>query len=379
MYCTTLANVKDSGLCNQIFSLVSAIVISISSDIDKVIIDNFMCQIQTDLYCSVSEIIDLNKTNEFLNKGIFKSLPQSLEKTDEIHKVTLIDKNNLNFTLISVHYGKDEGRIDITDMIINKCYYSNNNNKILYISKNINFDQLINLKLEGDKYLYITYYLGGNLLQDTFSEEDGYLDQDIIYDLINLRFIDSFYWLNRFDNIDLFNEVLINIKFKPKFYEVADKFIEQQKLVYKTTKINLIHLRIEEDGVIHWAKINNMFNNEYQTLIEKKYIDLITTFIDKDSFTLILSADYNNKVIKFLTDNNYNFGSIPKDKELGRDYNGIFDLCLAKHCNKVFIGNFNPVKISGSSFSYTLMKTIDHDVTKVMIDLDHIMEPHIIV
>ena len=75
----------------------------------------------------------------------------------------------------------------------------------------------------------------------------------------------------------------------------------------KTNNINCIHLRLEEDAVEHWAKENKMTPKDFKKIIEDKYIDAITRNLKKEDVTLILSNNYDNRVIQFLRENNYNY------------------------------------------------------------------------
>ena len=79
------------------------------------------------------------------------------------------------------------------------------------------------------------------------------------------------------------------------------------KIHVKKDKVNCIHLRLEEDGIKHWSKQNNITCEEYSSYLTKKYIDLITQYISKTDENIILSSSLSNGVIDFLEQNNYNY------------------------------------------------------------------------
>ena len=59
----------------------------------------------------------------------------------------------------------------------------------------------------------------------------------------------------------------------------------------------------------------------------------------------------------------------------GREVNAALDLIIGKHCNNIFIGNFNLENLNGSSLSYVLINHLKNKpITKVLIDLDHILD-----
>jgi hypothetical protein len=111
-------------------------------------------------------------------------------------------------------------------------------------------------------------------------------------------------------------------------------------------KINVIHLRLEDDAIASFTLQTKIA--DYKKVLEDKYIDVIKKYIDPTDLTIILSGEYNNRVIKFLDDGNYNYiktVNITKHREL----NGLIDLIIGQKCTNIMIGVYE------SSFSYTLM------------------------
>lgn len=272
-----------SGLTNQIFSLITSIIIAIYERDPIVVFDQFLDDFSKEDYTIISNIIDLEQTNIFLI---------------ERYGVVLIDGNNIDSRVVP--------------------------------------ENIINVINETKKYNY------------------------------------AFGWINDI-NKELFDDILLNIRFCHDFIEKADSFI--QKIGDKKT--NVIHLRLEDDAIIHWSKKNDMSEIEFKQYIEDKYIELIKLHIDKNDETIILSSSSKNGVIDFFEREGYSYKFTEKHFA-GREKNAIVDLLISKRCNNIFIGNFNPVNLNGSSFSYYISKSLQNDVKKIMIDLDRIRDVEII-
>ena len=71
--------------------------------------------------------------------------------------------------------------------------------------------------------------------------------------------------------------------------------------------------------------------------------------------TIVLSGDFDNNVIKFLQNNNYNFITTPKLYQ-DRELNAIIDLEIGLLCNHTYIYTFE------SSFSYTLLHKLSSNM-----------------
>ena len=135
-------------------------------------------------------------------------------------------------------------------------------------------------------------------------------------------------------------------------------------------KFHVIHIRNEDDAISHWSKQNAMDTSTFKKVLELKYTTLIEKHIPKDETLLVLTYDLESPVIKYLNMNNYKFYMTKKN--LGREQNAILDLLIGSKATGVFIGNFNPIQLRGSSFSYTILQLLDSKTKKVLIDLDAI-------
>ena len=138
-------------------------------------------------------------------------------------------------------------------------------------------------------------------------------------------------------------------------------------------------MRLEKDMTYNMSVHNNMDENEYIIKLEKKYIELITKYFNKNDIIYILSYDLNNNVIKYLKDNNYEFYSTKKNIFQYREPHAIIDLLLSTRCSGSFIGNWQHQKDSnmGSTFSYVIDISIINKVKKIFIDLYDIKKPEI--
>ena len=176
----------------------------------------------------------------------------------------------------------------------------------------------------------------------------------------------------------IFDKILTNITYNNDFILKSELIINEICPLHKDKKINIIHLRLENDGIIHWAKMNNIPQDIYKAYLEEKYIHLIKTYLSKTDETILLSSSLSsNSVIDFLNQNNYNYKFITKFFD-DREKNAIVDLLVSKYCNNVFIGNFNINNCSGSTFSYYIWKITNDNVIKIYIDLDRIYNREVV-
>jgi len=169
---------------------------------------------------------------------------------------------------------------------------------------------------------------------------------------------------------DIFN----NIKFNDKYYNLSNNLINEIKFkLGDDVKINIIHLRVEKDAIIHWSRINNMNPILFNILLEQKYINLINKYINKHVFTVVMTYSMNNNVIKFLKKNGYNFFISKKDVTIGRECNALTDLLLARQINNFFIG------VGGSTFTHLINNSTPNKKKTIMFDINNIKKPIIVV
>lgn len=150
-------------------------------------------------------------------------------------------------------------------------------------------------------------------------------------------------YMGQSKNPRFFLEILSNIPFLEKYDTISKNYIKYDNL-------NVIHLRLENDALLCFSKEMSINSCVYKAVNEYRYIECIKKYIDKDTMTFVLTSDEeeDNKVIKFLKENNYKFEITKKIFE-DREMNAIIDLLLGFKCNKTFIGSYD------SSFSYSIM------------------------
>jgi hypothetical protein len=330
-----LVSNKICGFGNQIYSLAHSLSYAIENNINIVIYKPFLNQIETDSYSNISDIIDIKATNLFLLK----------------YKIQIADYNDFDFKILNITYGYDIYTIDIP---IN-LFISNN---IFHIPKNFSFSEFSNILI--NKYdtafnnhlckLKISYKLYDSIITKYYEIDNNFPLYDIIININNI--ID--YTFSVFCNTLEFYDIRTNIVFNKKFINYASSFFEK---VSNYQKINCIHLRLENDAICHWSKYKNIEESLFKLYFENIYINNIIENIKKDELTIVLSSDYNNNVIKFLKDNNYNF-LITEKVSPYRDLSAIYDYHIAQYCNNIYIGLFE------SSFSYLILYRIKEKIHK---------------
>ena len=341
-----------TGLSNQIFSLVYCLLIAKSYNHKVMVVDHFLDDFEKGGWTPISEVINLHKINVFLKNK---------------YDIIIIDKNkNIQFSINYIKYGNREINVDITQELLQT--YLNNDSFV--IPKDINFNSI-----KGDpvpytkKQLFFNYTINNYIVEEVYEEK--------LKDHISIDFLRSYYH-HQFINTNIIKTaVFIDILSNINIDIYNSTFVEKSNLIYKhidmNKKINVIHLRLEEDGISYWANANNMSQEDYKQMLEQKYIDLIKKCINKGDQNIIVSQSLNNKVIDFLQNNNYIYRFSEKFFE-GREKNAIVDLLISSNCNNVFIGNYTFKHFLGSTFSYYIAKLLKKDVKGVYIDIEHIHE-----
>jgi len=196
----------------------------------------------------------------------------------------------------------------------------------------------------------------------------------LIVDIENSEYVNTFAWINTY-NKEMFEDILTHIIFNDTLVIQSESQIQDIFKIKNTSsnKINIIHLRVEDDAIAHWSKMNNMTELGFKSVIETKYIELFKKYIDKTDFTVILTNSKKNGVFDFLEIEEYSYVTLNKLYE-DRELNAIIELLTSKICNNKFIGNFNFTNLMGSTFSYFICKILNSkSIEKIMIDLDNIV------
>lgn len=350
MYYSKISN-PGSGFTNQIFSLITSIIIAYYKGEKIIVVDDFLNDIDKTMYTPISNIFDIPAFNMFLKKN---------------YDMNIVDKNDITFNLLSVQYGTNElNYLNITNYI--QTHYVTNNK--LCIPKECKINDLQGDPCYGQpKHLIITYTINTFTIQEQYHEN---LPHNIEINTDG-PYLFTFGWINS-THTEMFEHIIKNITYHSDFIQKSSLILNT---INPTKKQNVIHLRLENDGIVYWSAQNNMTPMQYKIFLENKYIQLIQTYILCEDETIIVSSSLSNAVIDFLKSNNYNYRCIDKCYD-DREKNAIIDLLVSKCCNNIFISNFNIKNYNGSSFSYYIWKCLDY-ATTIYIDLDRIYDKEVI-
>lgn len=335
-YCLNITPTNKVGFCNQLYAIAGTCCYSLKNNIRLVFISRYLKEINNSKYCNISEIIDIKKTNQNLSN----------------YNIQLIDGYDFNFKIEKVTYGNNTNcNIDITSEILQ---YSHSHGLFIAANTNINaykgdpyehFKRQYFIDIKGARSLAITYSIDGALFQQVFNvQPNGLLIDNIDINYENLEFKETKMFCN--DGSDIFKTFVKTIVFHENIIGQASEFIQQH--IHENQKVNAIHLRIEDDAIQHWGAESKFTDLVlYKKLVELRYIDIIKRLISKDELTILLASDYNNGVVDFMHENNYNYIVTPKFSPY-RDISAIIDMHIGQHCNNVCLG------IWESSYSYAM-------------------------
>jgi len=358
IYSIQISN-KRSGFTNQLLAFITGLDYAKRVNKNIVVVDNMLTDFEKDEYIPFSHVVDLVHLNKILK--------------DKNFNITVFDKNYFNIKLKSITYGNDgndgndDNIIDITEETKTN-FYSNN---ILRIPKNIDLNDI---KYDPDvgkmKKIFINYTINEKLITILYAEKR-------LTDII-LNFNKKFDFKYTFGGVTAWNKknidyILSNLLYVNGCNAIAKKVIDEIPL---KNKINVIHLRVEDDAIKHWSKMNKLSYDEFKEQICNKYIKLIIKYFDKDNHIIVLTYNIDNPVIKYMYDNGYKYSFVNKQNKMGRELNAAIDINVSRACNGTFIGCANIENNSGSTFSfYVHLLAKKNNAKTVMFDIDHINEP----
>lgn len=360
----TYAKIEDgdsTGFTNRIISFIYSIISGIKRKCKVVVFDNYINDPSNNLTVPISQIIDIVELNRFL-----------------LHKynIVVVDKKYVKLKSLRVLYGTERNVIDITDGIQSRCLMDGR----LFICKYIDFN-----RIRGDpdlgkkKQVRIEYELEMDLVVKSakYNIEETYdeiLEEDIIFDTSNAKYVfkvDDLTVIILFPGYQIFEDILTKIEYLPIFQINASNTIKRMDM---NRKVNVIHLRIENDAIEFWSKSNKMDQIEFKKTIENKYIQLIQKYLNKVDYTVVLSESVLNNVVNFLMENNYNV-VIPEKFYTSKHLNAIVDMLVSRACNNIFIGGIHLYKLNGSTFSYYCQRMMNDSVKRIVFNPDNITEP----
>jgi len=165
----------------------------------------------------------------------------------------------------------------------------------------------------------------------------------------------NFKWYTKYE-ISKFKDVLQCIKFKDVYYNTAE-FTPQY----------VVHLRVEEDGIAHWSKMNKMTKDVFREKLHKQYLEVIQEHVPENSEIFVLCYDRDHPLVEQLRQK---YTVRMNDKSDNRENSAIVDLLTGERCTGVFIGCHNMELNRGSTFSYTLWSRGKSIKKSIFIDLD---------
>ena len=325
------------GLTSQIGFIISGIMQAKLLGKRYVVLDNFNKQFDTVSPVPVCDIIDFDVLNNYLMR----------------HGLQVLDQTKSNVRLISARYGSFRHNCDITQALLQLCPDG-------VIPKTIALNDLCGDPAPGiRKNLFLKISIDSRI--DTIMC-DEYRPFDIDFDLKKLVPVETGSWLTTFD-IDLYKDILHHISFSGFLPNVSVPF----------SKINVLHLRDDEDALVFWSQTNNMSVPEYSRHLISKYCQLIKEHLDPKDALIVVTNNLKSPVLDYLYQRNYHYYT-SKKMYPERELNAIVDLLNGTQCNNIFIGNYNINTHAGSSFSYILANQLPDSVKKIMIDLDNIKD-----
>lgn len=349
------------GLCNQLFVLINNIIQCMLQKKSYCIIDSFNSCINKNSICQISKIFNLESTTKNINKLC------------GFEDIKLFDRTNFNIDIINAEYGifhiktinvtESLRKVDeIANISMNDLFGDDpcpKIHKLLYVKymiNNITFDTIIKENCQDLKYIFNKDFICGNLFSGNRADFSWYdtINESIFLSIFReLRFTDGFY------NI-------IN--------EIKEKYIIDEK-------INIIHFRLEEDAINHWAGINKMNVYEFEKKIYEKYTYLIKKYIADEEKIYILSSDEKSISEKFYSIGKFVYAGIDIKSELlmkyygisGRELSAIIDLLIGIKYSKLFIGCHSYEYTRGSTFSYMIARNIN--CKTILFDVEDINSP----
>ena len=336
-----LAKNNKVGFCNQLYSTIGTCIYAYENRMKTIYLSQFLKEIGSNEYCNVSEIYDLPKTNEFLAK----------------YGLTLIDGYDVDLKIISILYGTDMYSLDITShfCVVSKKLVMYSDNKLDFFKGDPrkHFKDTLGVDLQGPLKVRVNYMVGKTFYSKECNVVDGRLETNLSIEPTNLAYEET----KRFNNDDspMFRDILRHFVFNQSIVSKAEKYIDTSTIRYyidANKPINVFHLRLEDDAIQAWGKEVGMNDlRQYKKILEDKYINIIDQFVAKDSLTIFLASDYDNRVIKHMKNNGYNYVTTFKfEKE--RDVSAIVDMHIGAVCTGICVGVWE------SSYSYTLFDRI---------------------
>lgn len=342
------------GLCNELFMMYQAIIEAIDDHYGTILFGRFMPDRYVEKYISLSEILDLDNLNDTVLKK---------------HGITAYTLPLKHFAIIRAEYGYHANKIDVTH-IIDKIFRDRNGN--IFFSRNNRISELFTDPFVGmPKKLVITYKLNDTEHTVSYNETNGYLDRDISFilnesDFKSPKFIQCGHGLFHKTHIESYRDILPKITFHNKYYDQYNKF----KNILEGKTVNVLHLKYDDITFQHYNFVYGRNDDWFKNILRDKYIDIIKNKINPEDTTFILAYNFDNEIVSFMKENNYNIAYGEKNLE-GEEINALYDILTAGICNNIFITPCNLKEFNGSSFGLNICMRLNN-VKKILFDPDNI-------
>lgn len=321
----------QSGLCNQILALLNGLVKNKTTHASFKI-SPFLSCIHEQILVSAHNIFDLEAMSSLLGVD-FEDTP-----------------------VFKILYGIEGRYKDITQDIVTR--------RIIIIPN----DDVIRAELLGDPLFgvkkHVVVYTEGQ--RKILDDREGPHLLKLPEKFFNWNEVECMMeWYDIYPEFDNYFKAL---RFHPKFNMIADESLSKSG-VDLTKPINVVHLRVEGDGLDHWSKMNKMTRRNFEIKLHQIYRDLVSNIPEREQL-IILTYDHNHSLITEWKDKYQIHVFNHKSTIRGREIHAIIDLLIGIQCNSIFIGCHNLELKRGSTFSYFLHKMIPAEVKRYWIDLD---------
>ena len=326
-----------AGLCNQLLALINGIILARRQGKTEIELSPFLTCIHSQHVTNPAKIFDLTR--------------MSAE----------VGVNFVSFPVFKILYGIEGNMRDITAMALEKC-------KTLAGTLDIPTDDVIRAQIFGDHIPNVLKRItlirdGSTMTFDDTKPIRMRIGDKIIsqVDWSNQPFL--MYWYNNFPEFD---SVFSTMRFHPSFYQKVDTLLAQ---LDPGVKINVCHLRIEQDAIAHWSKMNKMTPEQFQHHLFELYRKYISTIPVEEYLILLTHATEHSLVEEFKSKHRV---LVFKHDTPEREISAILDLLIGARCTGTFIGCHNLALKRGSTFSYFLHKMIPPELPRYFIDLDDV-------
>ena len=283
------------------------------------------------LTCSIYTAIQRDKKVVIVDSTLFdlEYLTQSIKK----YRVRVLEKDNLDYKLVAVFYGKGNKVHDLTDKVPPL------------------FTGPFNL-IHGDpcpnelKELFMCYRLNGIEYTDTYNETN---QEKVVFNAYHAEYTHDYFWLDKV-NLVVFQDILKHIRVKD---------------VSPSEVCHVIHVLSPDDIVPYANQLGKPIEDYYDTLIQK-YIEIMTIFIQSTTEPIVLIQSKLHPMLeRYMKERSNPFLSLGL-----QEMSTFTKISLAKG---IFVGNFNIDTLTGSAFSYYL-HTMVPSSQSILIDLSMIYE-----